>query len=973
MMFHGTAIPTLATSARAQQPRHVAAATSGEADTQAARELLAKPVTVTVTPQTLGQTIDAIAAAAGVTIFYRGDALAVKRLSSETIDVRNVPLGEVVTRVLAGTPFCIVPLPGGQLGIVSTTSGSATSGIVTGVVTNVRTKKPIAGALVVLDDARNGVHTGNDGRFHIAGVSIGAHRVTARFVGMQKQVKTITVEDGQTVDMALALEESATALDQVVVTGTVVPTELKAVPNAITVITAKDIEQRGITQLQQLFRGDVPGLFAENRGSSELIDQVVMFSRGATSLDPFVQGTEVAWGTNPIKTYIDGVEMADPKYLSQIDPKSVERIEILTGPQASTIYGSNALNGVMQIFTKRGKTNTPQLTLSFLSGLIENDFHPTYTPHHDYSGEINGIEGRLSYNAGGSWLYTGRWTPSRQTVRTSGYGGARIQLPSTVGSVTGDLSLRINTTRNDSRGNEQNQGDAVLAEQGLISLYGNVGLGSQRTDVMNQQTLGFTLNYAPTSWWSQELGVGRDISDTEDWSPVPVYYFGPGDSSIYIEQSHTGRQSLRYATTLRVPLTSMAQATLTAGGDGWQSVTSSTSVSSYRLSGTLTNSGSYSYIARQPAHNRGGFLQGQLGVLDRLFLTYGLRAEWNPNFGEDAQPNYAPRYGMAYTQDFGAVTAKLRASYGRSTRPPGLTQKQAIPADARFDPTDVYGQYDKRLANPKLLPESQQGGEGGLELYLGERASLVVTRYNQTVNNLIIEIPGVDSVRSPMPNPVFSGGLSCSLFIEFNIPWFCSSMDAQGYAYAEVSQELNVANIRNSGWETQATMTMGPFTTKGTYSWTRSRSLGASGPYRSAITKILQHGYAPQYLPGASFDGVPEHTWALATTYSNARTTVAINISGISRERSPGVDRVYQLHIGAPRLLQDKWNFYGLGVYNSYMPGYATADLNAAHRFSSVIEGIVQVHNLTNYFTHDVGYSNASMGRESNLGFRLHW
>src|SRR5687767_9998868 len=124
----------------------------------------------------------------------------------------------------------------------------------------------------------------------------------------------------------ITLDVSANALEQVVVTGTVVATELKAVPSAITVVTAKQIEERGITRIDQLFRGDVPGLFAQNLGGAALLDEVSMYSRGASALSTSSAGVSGYTGnSNTIKTYIDGVELANSNYLSQIDPRSIER------------------------------------------------------------------------------------------------------------------------------------------------------------------------------------------------------------------------------------------------------------------------------------------------------------------------------------------------------------------------------------------------------------------------------------------------------------------------------------------------------------------------------------------------------------------------------------------------------------------------------------------------------------------------
>src|SRR5690606_31149900 len=130
-------------------------------------------------------------------------------------------------------------------------------------------------------------------------------------------------------------------------------------------------------------------------------------------------------------------------------PTSIERIEILTGPQASTIYGSNALNGVMQIFTKRGTGETrPQLTASLVSGWVQNNYSPALTPVHTYDARLSGMEGRWSYQLGGSWNHTGAWTPARKTERLSGNGGVRMQW----GPLSADASARRAQTRNNEAG-----------------------------------------------------------------------------------------------------------------------------------------------------------------------------------------------------------------------------------------------------------------------------------------------------------------------------------------------------------------------------------------------------------------------------------------------------------------------------------------------------------------------------------------
>jgi outer membrane receptor protein involved in Fe transport len=62
-------------------------------------------------------------------------------------------------------------------------------------------------------------------------------------------------------------------------------------------------------------------------------------------------------------------------YIANIDPNSIDRVEVIRGPQASTVYGSGAIGGVMQVFTRRGGANLtrPSVEASAAIGGIESD------------------------------------------------------------------------------------------------------------------------------------------------------------------------------------------------------------------------------------------------------------------------------------------------------------------------------------------------------------------------------------------------------------------------------------------------------------------------------------------------------------------------------------------------------------------------------------------------------------------------
>lgn len=867
------------------------------------------------------------------------------------IVVRNVSALDAVRAAVRGTGFKTQTNNSGKIMVVrANPSNQGAQGIIAGKVTDAKTGRGVSGANVSLDNDPHGTVTSQDGAYRLAGVSAGTHAVSVRLVGYARQTRSVTLGEDVTVAVDFKLEPSASVLDQVVVTGTVVQTELKAVPNAITVVTAKQIEERGITRIDQLFRGDIPGLFALNLGSGggtgngSPLDQVVMFSRGATTLQSLSANEFV--NSSPIKTYVDGVELTDPKYMNHIDPKSIERIEILTGPQASTIYGSNAINGVMQIFTKRGLTNRPSITASLASGVLQNDFSSALAPQHEYSAQVSGSESRWSYTAGGNWSHVGAWTPAKRSTRLGGFGSARFQ----GGPVTADASARINTMQNHQYG-DMSQVDAEYRAIGWYVRGSSLGLSPLTTAVFAGQTLGLTVAYAPTSWWSNELVVGTDDGDTEYRSSPPAFT-STSDTSLTLAQTTSTRTSIRYSTTGRIPVASHAQLVLVAGGDGWHSLATSLDASPSNLTGTI-NSSSW-FVTRNPSHNTGGFVQGQLGLWDALFFTYGLRAEWNPNYGEEAQPNLAPKYGVAYTRDiltpWGSVTSKLRGSYGRSTRPPLTGQKSDV-ANRNSSLFPLYGVFNNQLANPDLNPEFQQGGEGGLELYMGNRASLVVTRYNQTVDNLIARVGAIDSVRSLQPLPP---GSTTAVY---------TSIDPDGYGYTPQNQYLNVASIRNQGWELQGSINTGPLTTRGTYSWTKSRVIGITEKYRAKIA-------GTQYTRGSVFQYLPEHTWAINMTYTNKATTVSMNVNGIGMLYNGGDELYYRSFSNAIRLNSNKLRM-SASSYTYTGRGYATADANISHQLSRALQGILQVRNLTNYYRSDRQAGFASLGRQTKVGVNI--
>jgi len=880
-------------------------------------------VTLDVTDVTLESVLRMIAQQAHLELYI--PSTKIPSSSRVTMHVRDMPADDAFEHVLAGTGFHAVIAS--SMVMISTLTPPMTQGMILGKVIDSKTQTPLRGVTVTLDDAKAGVRSTESGAFQFANVAAGPHVVRARVLGYAKVTKNVTVVDGETVRIEVALARSANQLDQVVVTGTVVPTELKAVPSAITVITAKELEERGITRIDQLFRGDVPGLFVRRTGS-------LSASGGGTgypgAVDVWSRGTANLGGSaDGIKTYVDGIELADKTRLALIDPTSIERIEILTGPQASAIYGSGAINGVMQIFTKRGLSSRPQLTADLRSAWTQNNFNTALAPTHRAELSASGVEGRRSYNVGSSWGYVGSWSPSVKEQTLSGFGGERI----TMGPFTVDANLRVYQDQNAT--NARDDGQRGLAGEGK-GLTGYVGGAAplQYRGTSTDRAMGGSVAYPMTTWWSHTVLVGLD-QFTGVGQQFSKGYGTPADSAQFLIRTTNRGLTASYNTTLQLPITALAKLVLTLGVD--ESHTSSNRVFGQYV-GAYAATSQWLYNQDQ-AHEHGGFLQSQVGVWDAVFFTYGLRAVYNPNIGADQNPNWEPHYGVAYALDIAGITAKVRASYGTATRPPAAGLKDGV-KDSYFIPyvgTDVF-----YFSNPNLLPESQRGGEGGLELYFGTRGSLQVTRFNQTVDNLIINAV-VDSVDML---PAVRTALGCA-------PWQCPLLQ---------SQFLNIGSVRNQGWQGVGTLNVGVFTATGTYSWTKSRMIGITPKYR---------GQWPQFAVGVPFNWTPEHTYAVGLAYARGGTRVAYNLQGQGAWRDHAYDFFYRTGIGNTRSQMYRPRMQVPNPFYYMRSGYYLGDVNVSQRFTRQIEGLIQINNLHNSYLSENNPLVPQAGRTTGLGLRV--
>lgn len=238
-------------------------------------------------------------------------------------------------------------------------SGQAGTGVIEGTVTDAGSGRKLPNAQIVVGATRIGAASGDVGTFRIVGAPVGAATVNAHLIGYSPTSKTVTVAAGQTTHVDFVMSQSAVSLSDVVVTGTGGAVQEKKLGNTVAKVNLSELRTAPITSVDEALQGRVPGVSL--LGTSGTTGQGARIRiRGSASLSQ---------SNNPI-IYIDGVRAdngggfggtngAAPSRLNDIDPGSIDRVEILKGAAAATLYGTEASNGVIQIFTKHGNTGAP--------------------------------------------------------------------------------------------------------------------------------------------------------------------------------------------------------------------------------------------------------------------------------------------------------------------------------------------------------------------------------------------------------------------------------------------------------------------------------------------------------------------------------------------------------------------------------------------------------------------------------------
>src|SRR3989339_958657 len=787
------------------------------------------------------------------------------------------------------------------------------TGTVKGKITDTSTKEPLVGATVVLKGTTIGSSTDIKGNYTIEFIKPGKYTIAVSYIGYSTTTKTVEVSADKTYEVNISLGQSTVNLDEVVVTGSLSERSMRAVANPITVVTAKELENRNLTSLGSALES-IPGIMMG--GNNEIFSTrgtaySYIYMRGGAPLSNVVPGAG-------IKYIIDGVELSDPSFLDGLNPNDIDKIEISRGPMSSTLYGAGSSSGVIQIFTKRGGMNNLKVNFRTMLTSQKSKMYDSDPLNQDYSLNVSGGQGEFGYSFGVDRSIS----PISRYKRNNGidFGGWNINagVRARLANLIADLKFQYSYNTSGSSQNDYLYKTALadgwsFPSKLLFSLSDNKNFSENVLASLNlKQILGEKLYH--------NLTVGYTRNGFENTSYLASQY-GP-TTFIYPTMSRDFRKySIKYFMNLNQPLSTDFNVDVTGGFDyvDYRFMDMMSTFSKMQVDYTSQSEAAYGYKSIYPTTTTGLFGEAVWSYNNDLFLTTGIRAEKNSGYGDDLGWYTMPRVGLTYVQALGDFTFKPRGSWGKSSEPASPYYK-----------TGEVNSYVIVLPNPNLKPQNQSGYEFGADIYYGSSVVFNVTYYKQKMEDLI--------VRVLMNDPTTT---------------------QNDYQYQ------NVTKADNSGWEFSAKFLYSPFTLD--LSYTSVTSTYGEG-FTSTSNPNIRPGKRIPDIPSGSFfarlsSRIPSF---LSWTDKGGTITIEYRWNGnVFAQDYYGYYKAYNARV-SPAPYPNSYNYY------NEFPGYSKFNLRADYSILNNLLLFVDVQNLLDNQDWISG-SAPMIGRQISFGFNFQY
>src|SRR3989442_1375688 len=402
-------------------------------------------------------------------------------------------------------------------------------------------------------------------------------------------------------------------LEPVVVTATKIETPATEVGASVSVVTEDDFRAYHYATVDEALRS-VPGVDIRRSGTLGKTSSITI--RGANS--------------NQVQGLVDGVRVKSTTpglaELSDLSPDLIERIEVIRGPQ-STLYGADAIGGVINIITKKGKGP--------LSGSVQQEAgnYDTYASRASFGGSV----GIFDYAISGSHLESNGHFKNDDSTQNAINARLGLTLP---GNTLVSYTLRYNRT------------DTGLPVKFVSTNFGPLPIDPV-IDSNNRQTSetyvrSFAVHTRPVTWWESDLRLGGyqntiafvDLPDMADEGPFPPCELSrrfqvERREVEWVNHFHAGR---------------------------W-------STSSFGLEHRRDEGRSLGAPFRAASDTNSGFFQEQLRFFERLFVTTGVRVEDNSEFGR----NHTERGSLAWVVKESGT--RIRGGAGSGFRAPTFNEE----------------------------------------------------------------------------------------------------------------------------------------------------------------------------------------------------------------------------------------------------------------------------------------------------------
>ena len=383
----------------------------------------------------------------------------------------------------------------------------------------------------------------------------------------------------------------------IMVTATRTETPVSQLPDSVSIISREQIDQQKATTIFEALRS-VPGLNIRKSGS--IGRQSEMTIRGSS--------------TSQVLVMIDGVQVNSATTgtfnFANLTTDNIERIEVVRGAQ-STLYGSDAMGGLINIVTRKGK-GKPKFSIRSEFGTLERTFNE-------------------SINSSGS---LGKFNYSVDVARVDSDGrGSDDDYDKT--NISSKFGYKISETINFDAAMRYND-SMVALDDGAFRQDPN------RFSQSEDFNMNAVVNQSLTDWWSQSLKFSFADSDL-----VSIDRANPGTAE-------TTNSRFRLDTHIYT--------------GNWQHTLKYRDIDTFVVGFEFENQSADNRTFDETLINRGWYFQNQLKLWDRFFFNAGLRLDDNNTFGKDVNPKLSIAYHLKETD------TKFKANYGKGFRGPTLNQ-----------------------------------------------------------------------------------------------------------------------------------------------------------------------------------------------------------------------------------------------------------------------------------------------------------